>query len=196
MASQRRPGGIIHTYQRYDAQNLPSPLAPQPDVLSGAFEHMLAYGDMRELSDEELARAVRIDPSQIAGLGPSLESLMELLRQRKKKILETYETARVQDAAANRYRDFGQKIRPPSKLKGPFVQALKDEQLYDLERLWYQADRQHKDFARQLVHLIDRLSDKYQVDILAAKYEFTGRAEMTIPQALEIKRELEEIDRL
>ena len=189
-------GGIIHTYQKYDPQNLPSPLAPQPDVLSGAFDHMLAYGDMRELSEEELARAVRLDPSQIAGLGPSLESLMELLRQRKKKILETYETERVQDAAAKRYQSFGQKIRPPSKFKGSFAQSLKDEQLYDLERLWYQADRQHKDFARQLVHLIDRLSDKYQVDILAGKYQFTGRVEMTIPQALEIKRELEEIDRL
>jgi uncharacterized protein with von Willebrand factor type A (vWA) domain len=196
MESQHPHGGIIHTYQRYDPQNLPSPLAPQPDVLSGAFEHMLAYGDMRELTEEELARAVRIDPSQIAGLGPSLESLMELLRQRKKKILETYETQRVQEAAATRYRDLGQKMRPPSQLKGPFAQALRDEQLYDLERVWYQADRQHKDFARQLVHLIDRLSDKYQIDILAAKYQFTGRTQMTIPQALEIKRELEEIDRL
>ena len=141
MESQHHPGGIIHTYQKYDPQNLPSPLAPQPDVLSGAFEHMLAYGDMRELSEEELARAVRLDPSQIAGLGPSLESLMELLRQRKKKILETYETERVQDAAAKRYQSFGQKMQPPSKFRGPFLRALKDEQLYDLERLWYQADR-------------------------------------------------------
>ncbi len=196
MESQHRLGGIIHTYQKYDPRNLPSPLAPQPDVLSGAFEHMLAYGDLRELSEEELARAVRLDPSQIAGLGPSLESLMELLRQRKKKILETYETERVQEAAAKRYHNFGQKMQPPSKLRGLFFQALKEEQLYDLERIWYQADRQRGDFARQLVHLIDRLGDKYQIDILAGKYQFTGRVEMTIPQALEIKRELEEIDRL
>ncbi|HEY4761355.1 MAG TPA: hypothetical protein VIH42_12310, partial [Thermoguttaceae bacterium] len=67
MTNKRPLGGIIHTYQQYDPQNLPSPLAPQPDVLSGAFEHMLAYGDLRELSEEELARAVRLDPSQIAG---------------------------------------------------------------------------------------------------------------------------------
>jgi uncharacterized protein with von Willebrand factor type A (vWA) domain len=196
MESQHRPGGIIHTYQKYDPRNLPSPLAPQPDVLSGAFEHMLAYGDMRELSEEELARAVRLDPSQIAGLGPSLDALMELLRQRKKKILETYETERVQDAAAKRFHNFGRKMQPPPKLKGPFLQALKEEQLYDLERIWYQADRQRGDFARQLVHLIDRLGDKYQIDMLAGKYQFTGRVQMTIPQALEIKRELEEIDRL
>src|SRR5262249_4521889 len=38
--------------------------------------------------------------------------------------------------------------------------------------------------------------DKYQVDELAAKYEFTGRTPMTIPEALEIKQELEAIDRL
>ncbi|MGA2798954.1 MAG: hypothetical protein ABSE63_15350 [Thermoguttaceae bacterium] len=196
MESQHHPGGIIHTYQKYDPRNLPSPLAAQPDVLSGAFEHMLAYGDMRELSEEELARAVRLDPSQIAGLGPSLDALMELLRQRKKKILETYETERVQEAAAKRYSSFGQKMQPPPKLKGPFLQAFKEEQLYDLERIWYQADRQRGDFARQLVHLIDRLGDKYQIDILAGKYQFTGRVQMTIPQALEIKRELEEIDRL
>ncbi len=196
MSNIARPGGIIHTYQKYDPRNLPSPLAPQPDVLSGAFEHMLAFGDMRELSDEELARAVRLDPSQIAGLGPSLDAIMELLRQRKKKILETYETERVQQAAAKRYSEFGRKMQPPPKFKGPFLQALKEEQLYDIERIWYQADRQRGDFARQLVHLIDRLSEKYQIDILAGKYQFTGRVQMTIPQALEIKRELEKIDRL
>ena len=44
--------------------------------------------------------------------------------------------------------------------------------------------------------LIDWLGDKYQVDELAAKYEFTGRKPMTVPQAIEIKQELEEIDRL
>jgi hypothetical protein len=44
------------------------------------------------------------------------------------------------------------------------------------------------------VQLIDRLGERYQIDILAGKYEFTGRTQMTIPQALEIKHELEEID--
>jgi uncharacterized protein with von Willebrand factor type A (vWA) domain len=189
-------GGVIHTYQKYDPQNIPSPLAPQPDVLSGAFEHMLAYGDMRELSEEELARAIHLDPSQIAGLGPSLESLMELLRQRKKKILETYETERVQQAAGKRYSEFGDKIKPPSEMRGRFKTAFKEEQLYDLERLWYLAEKQRGEFARQLVQLIDKLGDKYQIDMLAGKYQFTGRTPMTIPQALEIKHELEEIDRL
>jgi uncharacterized protein with von Willebrand factor type A (vWA) domain len=189
-------GGIIHTYQRYDPHNIPSPLAEQPDLLSGAFEHLMTYGDMRELSDEELANAVRLDPRQIAGLGPSLESLMELLRQRKQKILETYETDRVKDAAFRRYREFGEQMQPPKQLKDDFRTAFRQEQLFDLERLWYRTDGERGEFARKLVQLIDRLGDKYQIDELASKYTFIGRTELTIPQAIEVKRELEEIDRL
>jgi uncharacterized protein with von Willebrand factor type A (vWA) domain len=195
--TQHHPiGGIIHTYQRYDPQNIPSPMAEQPDLLSNAFEHMLAFGDMHDLTDEELARAVHLDPSQITGLGPSLESLMELLRQRKKKILETYETDRVQAAAAKRYRELGEEMQPPKSLKARFQEAFDQEQLHDLERLWYRAEGERSEFARNLVQLIDRLGDKYQIDELAAKYTFTGRKVPTIPEAIEIKKELEEIDRL
>jgi uncharacterized protein with von Willebrand factor type A (vWA) domain len=191
-----RLGGIIHTYQKYDPKNLPNPAQPPPDLLSGAFNHLLMYGDLREFSEEELARAVRIDPRQIAGLGPSLESLMALLRERKRKILETYETDRVESEARRRYRDLGEKIKPPKRLERRYRQALEEEQLYDLERLWYQASDERGQFARQVVQLVDRLGDKYQIDELVAKYEFTGQTPMTIPQALEIKEELETIDRL
>ena len=69
--SRTAVGGIIHTYQKYDPKNFPSPTQPPPDLVSGAFNHMLAYGNLRELSEEELAQAVHLDPSQIAGLGPS-----------------------------------------------------------------------------------------------------------------------------
>ena len=196
MSSPRPIGGIIHTYQRYDPRTLPGPTHPPPDLVSGAMEHLLAYGDMRELSEEELAQAVRLDPSQIAGLGPSLEALMELLRERKRKILETYETARVRAAAGRRFHDLARAMRPPPRLAGRFGQAVGQEQLYDLERLWYRIEDEQHPFARQLVQLIDRLGDKYQVDELAGKYAFTGRTRMTIPQALLIKQELEEIDRL
>jgi uncharacterized protein with von Willebrand factor type A (vWA) domain len=44
--------------------------------------------------------------------------------------------------------------------------------------------------------LIERLGDQYAIDELASKYEFTGRETMTVPQALEIKSELEKIDEL
>jgi len=57
-------------------------------------------------------------------------------------------------------------------------------------------DSERGPFARQLVQLLDRLGAKYQIDELAGKYEFTGRTSMTIPKALEIKEELETIDRL
>lgn len=191
-----RPGGIIHTYQKYDPKHFPSPTQPPPDLISGAFDHLLTFGDLREFTEEELSRAVRIDPSQIAGLGPSLESLMAMLRERKRKILATYETGTVQSEAAKRYHQYGARIKPPKGLEKRYRQAIKEEQLYDLERVWYQANDERSQFARQLVQLVGRLGDKYQVDELAAKYEFTGQTPMSVPQALEIKEELETIDRL
>jgi len=196
MRATRPIGGIIHTYQRYDPKNFPSPTQPPPDMVSGAMEHMLAHGGMRELTDEELANAVHLDPSQIAGLGPSLDALMELLRERKRKILATYETNRVKQEAAAHYRDMAKSIEPPARLEDRYRRAVKEEQLYDIERLWYRVEDEQGPFARQLVQLIARLGDKYQVDELAAKYEFTGRTPMTVPKALEVKEELEEIDRL
>ena len=43
---------------------------------------------------------------------------------------------------------------------------------------------------------MERLGEKYQVEELAAKYDFTGNKPMTVPEALEIKHELEKIDEL
>src|SRR5215210_3726518 len=97
MSSRDRLGGIIHTYQKFNPVEFPSPTAPPPDLVSPAFEHLLMYGDTRRLTEEELARAVRIDPSQIRGLGPSLDALMAILRERKRRILETYETGQAQN---------------------------------------------------------------------------------------------------
>lgn len=70
-------GGIVHIYQKFNPTEFPSPTAEAPDLVSGEFEHALAYGKYRELSEEELAKAIRLDPSQIAGLGPSLDSLRQ-----------------------------------------------------------------------------------------------------------------------
>ena len=196
MESTRLLGGIIHTYQKYDPQNIPSPAQPPPDLLSGAFDHLMMYGSLRELTDEELAKAVHIDPSQIMGLGPSLQSLIEMLRERKRKILSTYETNRVKAEAAGRYRQWGLSMTPAPEFRKRFERAFLEEQLHDLERLWYSANDERGQFARQLVQLVNRLGDKYQIDELAAKYEFTGRTEMSIPKALEIKEELDKIDRL
>ncbi len=196
MSSRDRLGGVIHTYQRYDPQKFPTASAPQADLVSPAFEHLLNYGSLRELTDEELARAVRLDPSQIAGLGPSLDALRALLEERKRKILARYETRSVQKEARRAYADTASRIRVPRPLRQRFDRARREEQIYELERLWYTAERRHPPLARKLLHLTERLGEKYQVDELAAKYEFTGRERMTVPEALEIKEELETIDRL
>jgi uncharacterized protein with von Willebrand factor type A (vWA) domain len=189
-------GGVIHTYQKFDPKNLPSPTQEAPDLVSPAFEHLLMYGSMRELSDEELARAIRLDPSQIAGLGPSLDALRAMLEERKRKILEKYETGKVRKSARQAYLEQGEEIKPPSNLKRRYEQAFNAEQLRDLERLWYQAGDDRSKLARQLMQLVARLGDKYQVDELAGKYTFTGHTPLTVPQALDVKEELETIDRL
>lgn len=189
-------GGVIHTYQKYDPKNFPPPTQPPPDVVSSAFEHLLAFGDMRELTEEELARAVMLDPSQIAGLGPSLEALRQLLLERKRKILETYETQQVQAEAKQIYRTAGERLTPPGQFRDAYRRMFEQEQLREFERLWYRAGGEKSGFARHLLSVAAKLADKYQVDELAAKYSFTGRTRLTIPQALEIKEELEKIDEL
>ena len=195
-ANRDNLGGIIHTYQRYDPANFPSPTAPPADVVSPAFEHLLANGSLRELTEEELARAVHLDPSQIAGLGPSLDALRQLLEERKQKILETFETDQVRQEAAEVYRQSSERLTPPSELRDQYQKAARDEQLRELERLWYKAGGERSRFAAHLMKVIERLSQKYQVDELAAKYAFTGRTALTVEQALTVKEELETIDKL
>lgn len=192
-------GGIIHTYQKYDPKQFPSPTAPPPDLASAAFEHMMRFGSTRRLTPEELARAVKLDISQIAGLGPSLESLIEMLEERKRKILATYETDQVQGAAAGAYEKAFEEVAPPEELRTFFEDAVKHEQIVDLERLWYRAAKRHGDnspFVVSLLKLTEQLAAKYQVEELASKYTFTGRTPMDVPKALEVKEELEAIDRL
>ena len=46
-------GGVIHTYQKFDPVNFPSPTAPPPDLVSPAFEHLLFYGNTRRLTEED-----------------------------------------------------------------------------------------------------------------------------------------------
>jgi uncharacterized protein with von Willebrand factor type A (vWA) domain len=194
--SDKSLGGVIHTYQRYDPATIPSPSLPPPDLVSAAFEHMLEFGDMRELTDDELARAITLDIRQIAGLGPSLESLRKMLLERKRKILAKWETRKVVEEAKRAFEKLAHKATPTPSLKQAFERAVEEEQIRDLERLWYRTGDDQSRFARQLVQLVDRLGDKYQIDELASKYEFTGRNPLTIEQALEVKAELESIDRL
>jgi hypothetical protein len=189
-------GGIIHTYQAFDPKSFPSPTAPPPDLVSGAFEHMLAFGSTRQLTDEELARAIHLDPSQIKGLGPSLDALIAMLEERKRKILATYETESVQESAMSTYHDTAASMQPPARFAKHFPKAVANEQVRDLEDLWYRAGDERSPFARGLLQLIERLGEKYQVDELAAKYDFTGQTPLTVPEAILVKQELEKIDEL
>ena len=196
MQPDRNPlGGVIHTYQGYDPAKFPSPTQPPPDLASPAMEHLLRYGNTRRLTPEELANAVRIDPSMIAGLGPSIEALKAILEERKRKILSTYETKAVQKESDRAVDVAADRTHPPEHLRKKFERALAKEQLRDLENLWYSADEKSP-FARNLLQLVERMGDKYQIELLVAKYEFTGDKPMTVPEALAVKEELEKIDEL
>lgn len=193
---RKPPGGLVHTYLGYDPQRFPGPRAEPPDLASAAFDHMLAFGSTRRLTPEQLADAVHLDPSEIAGLGPSLDALIQLLEERKRKILETYETRTAHKLAGKAYHAHAASMRPPEDLAGDFRAAVRDEQIRALRRLWYRAEREDRRFAADLLHLAERLGEKYEIESLAAKYTFTGRTPTTVDQAIEIKEELEAIDRL
>jgi uncharacterized protein with von Willebrand factor type A (vWA) domain len=193
---RQTPGGIIHTYQKYDPVHFPSPTAPPPDLVTPLYEHLLRFGDASEYTEEQLAKAIRLDASQIAGLGPSLDALREILLERKRKILQTYETRQVRQQAAQAFRRAVQRVQPPPRHEAAFRRAVREEQIHDLEMLYFRIGRDTDPFARQLVILIGLLGEKYQVEELASRYEFTGRTPMDVPKALAVKEELEEIDRL
>ncbi len=191
-----RPGGIIHSYQKYDPSQFPSPTQPPPDLVSPAFEHAMMYGSFRELTEEELARAVRLDPSQIAGFGPSIDMLRAMLEERKRKILERYETRGVQKKARKAFSKSSKNLQMPKEFAARYQMAISAQQPYELERLWYRVGDDNGQLARGLLQVLQRMTDHHQVDELASKYDFTGNESMSVPKALEIKEELEKIDEL
>lgn len=192
----RRHGGIIHAYQKFDPANFPSPTQPPPDLVSPAFEHALMYGDFRELSEEELARAIRLDPSQISGLGPSLEMLRAMLEERKRKILETYETRAVEKTACKGLTQAAKTVPIPKDMRPRYERAIREEQPYEIERLWYRAGDDNGPLAKGLLQVGQRMVEKHQIQELISNYHFTGHTPMTVPEALAIKEELEKIDEL
>jgi uncharacterized protein with von Willebrand factor type A (vWA) domain len=191
-----RVGGIIHSYQKYDPASFPSPTQPPPDLVSPAFEHAMMYGNFRELTEEELARAIRLDPSQIAGLGPSLDMLKAMLEERKRKILATYETRGVEKKARKALGNASKQVRVPKEHQKRFETAVRQEQPYEIERLWYRAGDDNGAFAQGLMQVHERMVEKLQIQELISKYTFSGNQSMTVPEALEVKEELEKIDKL
>jgi uncharacterized protein with von Willebrand factor type A (vWA) domain len=139
---------------------------------------------------------VLLDPEQIRGFGPSIESLRRMLEARKRKILEHWDAAGVRKRARTAFREAADKVKPPAKHKEIFHRAVREEQLRLLERLWYAQDDDQSRFGADLVGLVDRLGAVYQIDELATKWAFTGREKLGVEEALRVKEELEEIDRL
>jgi uncharacterized protein with von Willebrand factor type A (vWA) domain len=189
-------GGIVHVYQKFNPTEFPSPTQEPPDLVSGAFEHAMAYGRFRELTEEELARAVRIDPSQIAGLGPSIDMLRQMLEERKRKILETYSTEGLDKKALQRFEKASKRANPPGKWKNEFHKAVQSKQIYLLEQLWYRTDRDSPEFATAVLHTMESLGEMAGIEELLDKYDFTGRERVDVPEALELKKILEQIDEL
>ena len=178
----------------------PSPTQPPPDFVTPLMDQMLTYGTRRQLTEEELARAVRLDPEQFKNLGPGIDQMKKMLEERKRRILKTYETKSVVKQARKVFHKHAKK-RPqdqplPDHLKEIYREAIQQEQLYDLERIYYDVGDDTSPLSQFILQLLSRLSNKYQIDELAANYHFTGNQALTIPEALEVKEELEKIDEL
>ena len=189
-------GGIVHTYQRYDPARIPPPRPPQVDLVTPTMEHMLEFGDLDDLTEEQLADAVILDPEQIKGLGPSLMRMIEELEDRRRKLLERYETDSVRKKARKAFLAAAQQVQPPAKLRDAFSRAVREEQIRQLERLWYAQGDDQSRFGMQLIGLVERLGEVYQIDELGAKWTFTGREKLSVVKALEVKEELETIEEL
>jgi len=189
-------GGIVHVYQRYDPAHIPPPRMPLADLVSPAMEHLLEFGSIDELTEEQLADAVMLDPAQITGLGPSLAALKHMLEERIRKIIERYETDSIRKKTRQVFQNAAQQVQPPAKSRDAFQRAVREEQLRQLERLWYAQDNDQSRFSGQLVTLVDRLGEVYQMDELAAAWTFSGRQKLSLPEALEVKEELETLSKL
>ena len=189
-------GGIVHVYQRYDPARIPPPRMPLADLVSPAMEHLLEFGSIDELTEEQLADAVMLDPAQITGLGPSLAALKHMLEERIRKIIERYETDSIRKKTRQAFQNAAEQVQPPAKSRDAFQRAVREEQLRQLERLWYAQDNDQSRFSGQLVTLVDRLGEVYQMDELAAAWTFSGRQKLSLPEALEVKEELETLSKL
>jgi uncharacterized protein with von Willebrand factor type A (vWA) domain len=192
-------GGVVQSYLGYDPLRFGSAQpADASGAARGALEHMLHSGSMRRFSEEDLANAIEIDPSQIAGLGPSIDALIAMLEERRRAILDRYDPSRAVESARDAFRDAAQSVgdRPDdSPIARALHRAIVGEQLRDLERLWYRLP-ENSASQRALTHALERLREKYEMDQLQSGWEWRGRERLDVPRALEVKQELEEIERL
>ena len=122
--------------------------------------------------------------------------MIEELEDRRRKLLERYETDSVRKKARKAFLAAAQQVQPPAKLRDAFSRAVREEQIRQLERLWYAQGDDQSRFGMQLIGLVERLGEVYQIDELGAKWTFTGREKLSVVKALEVKEELETIEEL
>ena len=170
---------------------------PETDIVTPMMNQMLSWGSQRPLTEEEMARAIKLDPSQLSQLGPSIDYMKAILEDKKRRLLEKYETDSVRKKADKAFKKKA-KSSPPMKesLKSKYDQAIQRQQLYELENIWFKVNNDADETAQHLMSVIARLQDKYQIDELHANYNFTGRESLTIPEALELKELLDKIEEM
>lgn len=189
--------GLYFTYQKYDPVRFPSPTQPPSDLVTPMMEWMMMSGeDGAALTEDQLRRAIRLDPSQLGGIGPSLQSIRRWLLERKQKILSTYEAESALADQTKSYANVVRQVKPPKPLEHDYRKAAIGQQLYGLERLWYRLGDQTSHFARHLMKVIGQLETLSELQQLNANYPFTGRQELSPEEAIEVKQELEKIDEL
>jgi len=188
------PGGVIHAYHAYDPRHAPPPLEP-PDLVSGAFERMLAEGRRRPLTPAELADAVKIDPRSIAGLGPSLDDLIARLEARRERLLAAHRLDAARREAPREVAARRGELSLPPELLAAIDRELEREHLRGIERLWSRLP-DGSEASRRLMRLLKALADRFEIERIAARWRFRGHEDLSIPRAIEVGEELDRIEKL
>ncbi len=202
-AGGRSLGGVIHTYRGYDPVRFPPPTAPPGDGVGALGDRLLESGSRRRFTPEELAEAIRIPPEAIAGLGPSIDALLAELEARRSRILEVWNPSpavrSASDAVDDHAAPFLRDEALPLGFRDRFAREIRERQIHGLERLWYHLDRDDPDQERlrnRLPSIVQSIADLDAVEGLRDGWPFRGRRVPTLEEALELREELETIDRL
>jgi uncharacterized protein with von Willebrand factor type A (vWA) domain len=194
-----RLGGILHTYRGYDPVAFPPPASPPSEGLSGLGDQMLAWGGRRRFTPEELADAIRLPPEALAGLGPSIDAILAKLESRKAKILATWNPSPTADQAAEIVTRLADPLTSMTDLPDWALERLQREvrerQIHGLERLWYLLE-DDSPLKRKMPALVESVVSLDRVEGLRDGWPFHGQRVPSIEEALELRDELEALDRL
>lgn len=192
-------GGILHTYRGYDPVAFPPPNSPPSGGLQGLGDQMLAWGGRRRFTPEELADAIRLPPEALAGLGPSIDAILAKLESRKAKILATWNPSPTATLAAETVTQLAEPLNTLTDLPDWALERLQREvrerQIHGLERLWYLLEDESP-LKRKMPALVEAVVTLDRVEGLRDGWPFHGQRVPNVEEALELRDELEAIDRL